>query len=272
MKRAFAAATLLVLSCATSLAHADAETDALFREGVASLDAGRPAQAIANFEALADRGVTDATASYDRGLAYAMRVRVGGEVPGDLGRAAHGFEEARALTSDPSLAKDAAAALGVIRTEVARRRARAGEPVEIDPGVPALRVAARLLEEETWFWIAAVASLLIAAGFGARAWSGARRVRIAGVVVAGASSLVLAASAGLAWKARSDRLHLHEAVVVAPAARPCDAHGIAITGATPLPEAARVELLDDERGSFSRVRFGATETWVPSSTLREIER
>ena len=44
--------------------------------------------------------VVDAAASYDRGLAYAMRVRIGAEVPGDLGRAAQGFEEARELSRE----------------------------------------------------------------------------------------------------------------------------------------------------------------------------
>src|ERR1019366_8074732 len=87
MKRTVLAGLLVALAW-PSAAAATEETDALFKDGVASLQAGRPAQAIASFEALADRGVVDPSASYARGLAYAMRVRIGGEVAGDLGRSA----------------------------------------------------------------------------------------------------------------------------------------------------------------------------------------
>jgi hypothetical protein len=248
------------------------ETDALFKEGTAALQAGHPAQAIADFEALADRGVVDASASYDRGLAYAMRVRIGGEVAGDLGQAAQGFEEARTLASEPGIASDATVALSVIRTEVARRRARAGEPVEIDPGEPALRAASRLMPEDVWLGLAAFASLVVATGLFVWWRSSARRARIAGVVAASVAVLLVAAGATLGQRARADRLHLREAVVIAPSARPSDEQGVAVTGATPLPEAARVEITSDEKGSFTRVRFGSVETWIPTSTLRPIAK
>jgi hypothetical protein len=84
---------------ATLSAHASSSEDsAFFASGTQALAEGRPGDAIANFEALADRGVTDPAASFDRGLAYANRIRVGAEQPGDLGRAALGFAEARELT------------------------------------------------------------------------------------------------------------------------------------------------------------------------------
>ncbi len=254
------------------VANATAETDALFRDGTAALDAGRPAQAIADFEALADRGVVDAVASYDRGLAYAMRVRLDAEVPGDLGRAAHGFEEARSLTDDPALSKDAQRALAMVRTEVARRRARVGEPIEVDPGVPLIRAASALLPEDGWLYLAVFASLVIAAGLFARASLDGRRSRVAGVVSASVATVVVAVSVLLASRARADRLHLREAVIVAPSARSCDSHGVATLGNSPLPEAARVEILSDDEGSFTHVRFATAETWVPTSTLREILR
>ena len=63
---------------------------AIFASATAALSAERHAEAIARFEALADRGVVDPVVSYDRGLAYAARVRAKNEQPGDLGRAAHG--------------------------------------------------------------------------------------------------------------------------------------------------------------------------------------
>ena len=271
MKLAVVAVALAGLAIATPT-RADEKTDALFRDGVASLEAGRPAQAIANFEALADQGVVDPVASYDRGLAYAMRVRLDAEVGGDLGRAAHGFEEARALTDDPTVARDAKIALATLRTEVARRRAKAGEPIEVDPGVPVFRAASSLMSEDAWLALAVFASLVFAIGAFARAGSQARRVRVSGVVAASIAALVLASATTLGVLARRDRMHLREAVGVAPSARSCDDHGVAVLGAAALPEAARVELLGDLDGAFTHVRFAKADTWVPTSTLREITK
>ena len=58
---------------------------------------GEFGKAIDDLEHLADRGFVHPDASYDRGVAYVMRVRGGAERPGDLGRAAAGFEEALLL-------------------------------------------------------------------------------------------------------------------------------------------------------------------------------
>jgi hypothetical protein len=177
------AAIVLAVVAWSAPASADPETDSLFTAGAKAIAEGRPAQAIDAFEALADRGVVDASASYDRGLAYALRVRIGGEQPGDLGRAAHGFEEARALSEDPTLAGDAAKALAVVRTEVARRRGRSGESVEIDPGVPLLRATAALLPEDAWLVLALVGSCALAAGLGSRARGGGSARRGVAAVV-----------------------------------------------------------------------------------------
>jgi hypothetical protein len=256
-------------SCArTALA---AESPAGFVEATRALHEGRAGDAIASLETLADEGVVDAVASYDRGLAYAMRVRIGAEVPGDLGRAAHGFEEARDLTSDPGLAQDAAHALEIVRGEIARRRLRAGEPVEVDPGRSLSRTLAGLLAESTWSILAAVFSFALAAGLAARAWGRPARLRIGGGVVAAVATPALLLAAGMTLSSRHDRLTFHEAVVVAPGARPTDPRGIAVPGATPLPEGARVEVVEP-RGASTRVRFGVVDAWVSSSSLREIAR
>jgi hypothetical protein len=170
------------------------------------------------------------------------------------------------------LARDAKVALATLRTEVARRRAKAGEPIEVDPGVPVFRAASSLMSEDAWLALAMFASLVFAAGAFARARSSARRVRVSGVVAASIAMLVLASSGTLSALARGDRLHLREAVVVAPSARACDDHGVAILGAPALPEAARVELLSDLDGAFTHVRFAKADTWVPTSTLREITK
>jgi len=256
---------------APALARADGDAARLFAQGTKALHDGRAADAIGAFEALADRGVVDPVASYDRGLAYAMRVRIGAEVPGDLGRAAQGFAEARDLSRDPGLVDDASRALALVRSEVARRRTRAGEPVEVDPGRSLARTVAGLLGEDTWSVLAAVSSALLALGLFVRWLSGAARVRVGGAIAAGVTAPVLAVATTMTLAARHDRLTLREAIVVSADARPSDERGITVPGATPLPEAARVEVLDTHDAQ-SRVRFGKIAAWVPSADLRPLAR
>ncbi|MBV9949056.1 MAG: hypothetical protein JOZ69_19565 [Myxococcales bacterium] len=262
--------TALFTLAAPLPSRAQDEPSALFSAGAKALREGRPVDAIASLEALADRGVVDAAASYDRGLAYAMRVRIGAEMPGDLGRAAHGFEEARDLARDSGLAADAAGALGAIRSEVARRRMRAGQPMEVDPGRSLARTVAGLLGENGWCAIAALASAALGIGFFVRWLAGGRRLKVAGGMAAGVAFPVLAVAVLMTLGARHDRANLREAVVVSPSARPSDERGFAAAGGVPLPEGARVEVLGTS-GSVSRIRFGAVQTWVASNALRPIE-
>lgn len=250
----------------------DAETPpALFGRGAQALREGRASDAISAFESLADRGTVDPAASYDRGLAYAMRVRIGAEVPGDLGRAAQGFEEARDLTHDAKLADAASRALSVVRSEVARRRTRAGEPVEVDAGRSLGRTVSSLLAEDSWCVLAAVCSAILATGLFVR-WIGrTRRLRVGGGVAAGLAAPVVVLAIAMALAARHDRLEVREAVVVTPGSRPSDERGIVTPGATPLPEGARVEVVES-RETRDRIRFGALDGWVPASAVREIAR
>jgi hypothetical protein len=272
--RALAAVTAIVLaSLLVDRAAGAAEDDAraLFASAAAALRDGRAADAIAGLEALADRGIVDPVASYDRGLAYATRIRIGAEVPGDLGRAAHGFEEARELTRDPRLADDASRALTVLRSEVARRRTRAGESVEVDAGRSLARAVARLLSEDVWSFLAAAAAAALGLGLFVRWLSRAPRLRVIGGVAAGVAVPLLIVAAVMTLAARRDRESLREAIVVSAAARPTDERGITIPGATPLPEGARVEIISS-RAAWTRIRFGATEAWLPASTLRDLAR
>lgn len=259
-----------VLACAFS-SRADDEPATLFAQGTLALDEGRPGDAIASLEALADRGVVDAVASYDRGLAYAARVHIGAEVPGDLGRAAHGFEEARDLSRDPRLTEDATRALTLVRSEVARRRSRAGQPVEVDPGRSLGRTVAGLLAEDTWALLAAGASGLLSLALFVRWLARVHRLRVACGVAAGVAAPILAVSIAMTLAARHDRLGLREAVVVTSTARPTDERGIALAGATPLPEGARVEIVEAE-GAWTRIRFGTIEASVAAGALRDSAR
>jgi hypothetical protein len=267
----FAAVSSVAALLVAPPAHAEDEAPAIFASAAAALREGRATDAIAGFEALADRGVTDAVASYDRGLAYAMRVRVGAEVPGDLGRAAHGFEEARDLSRDVRLVADATRALTVVRSEVARRRTRAGEPVEVDHGRSFARTVTGLLPEDAWAMGAALASGLLALGLFVRWLSGVPRVRVAGGVAAGVAAPVLAVSVVMTLASRHDRATLREAVVVSASARPSDERGIVPAGATPLPEGARVEIIQSS-GAWTRVRFGSVDARIASSALRPLAR
>jgi hypothetical protein len=267
---AFPAAMATVLLVALS-AGASSEDGALFSSGTEALAEGRPGDAIADFEALADRGVVDPAASFDRGLAYANRVRIGAEQPGDLGRAALGFSEARDLASDPALVRDATRALATIRAEVARRRVRGGEPALLDEGKPLGRTLVELLPENTWAVLAAVASIALGVGLFARGTASDRRRRVGATLVCAIAAPVLVASAALALAARSERLHLVEGIIVTPVARPADEKGIAIPGATSIPEAALVTIAGDRPG-WVHVRSGNLIAWIPSQTVRPIAR
>jgi hypothetical protein len=260
-----------ILTLATRPARAEDGAAATFAAATQALHEGRAGDAIVSFESLADEGVVDAVASYDRGLAYAMRVRIGAEVPGDLGRAAHGFEEARDLATDARLADDATRALHVVRGEIARRRMRAGEPVEVDPGRSLARTLAGLLPEPAWAGLAVGFSIALAAGLAGRRWRQRPRVKIGGGVLASVAMPILAVAIGMTLAARHDRLTLREAVVVTSGVRPTDARGLAVPGATPLPEGARVEIVEPH-GATTRVRFGTVDAWVSSGSLREIAR
>jgi len=265
---------LVVLTLATALAspaRADVPDAELFAAGVRALDDERPNDAVASFEALADRGVVDGEASFDRGLAYAARVRLGAEQPGDLGKAAHGFEEAMALADDGALARDAETALTQVRTEIGRRRAREGNAVEIEQRRPAWRALSRLVSENAWSALAIASSLLLGAGlfFRWKSPTGRRRGASATMIAVAVPAVLLSTS--LAATARHDRLYVREGVIIAASARPSDARGIALAGGAPLPEGARVEILGAS-AAWTEVRAGAVDAWIPTSTLRPIAR
>jgi hypothetical protein len=247
------------------------EIAAIFAAGIQALGDGRPGDAVADFEALGDRGIVDPIVSFDRGLAYAERVRGRGAIPGDLGRAAHGFEEARALTQDPALARDATKALATIRAEVARRRALAGDPVEVDPGVSLGRAIIALAPEDGWGVLAGAASLLLTASLFVRWLSTARRARIGAAIAMAVAIPALVAGALLTLAARDDRLHLREGVIVSELARLSDDHHIVLSGTAPLPEAARVTIEDAANG-WARIRFGTQKGFVPSPAVRPLAR
>jgi hypothetical protein len=247
------------------------ETDALLHDATNALAQGRAGDAIASLEALADRGVADATVSYDRGLAYATRVRIGAELPGDLGRAAQGFEEARSLTVDPKLSDDASHALAIVRSEVARRRGRNGDPVELDQGLSLGRTVTHLVSEPAWSAVALAASVVLGVALAVRRLASPRRARVAASIAAAIAGALLVVCTLLAVAMRDERLHRREGVIVATSALPADERGMTRPGASSFPEAALVEIVDMKPG-WTHVRWGKVDGWVPAGAVRGIEK
>jgi hypothetical protein len=269
---ALAAVTVMVAMVtvvSASAATASAEDEALFGSAVGHLREGKAGEAIFDLEALADHGVVDATVSFDRGLAYLARVRAGAEQPGDLGQAAHGLAEARELTSDRALAAEATRALGLVRAEVGRRRVRAGEAVEFDPGMALGPSFLRLLPEDGWAGMAVFGSLAL--GVALFAWRGAkdRRIRMAGIVSACLGALLVVVGTASAFAARQQRLTVTPGVVVGPGAHAADDRGIVLAGAPVIPEAADVEIVARRTG-WTQLRWGKLVVWVPSGAVRAV--
>jgi hypothetical protein len=270
--RALAVLSFVLASTASARAdepeppREDLDPAALFRGGLDALAGQRPNEAIAKLEALGDRGVVDAVVSFDRGLAYAARVRSGAGQAGDLGRAAHGFEEARDLTHDGSLAREASGALAAVRSEVAKRRSRAGDPVEIEHGFSLGRSIVEVLPENAWAGLAAALSLALSASLVVRRLAKVGRAKVAATTAAGIAGALLALTSLLAWAARDARLNLREGVVVVPSARLLDNRHLTLDGSPPLPEGARVRILE-ESGGYSRIKLGGAEGLLPSSAV-----
>ena len=261
----------LAASTTTLTARADApsEDDTLFQTAVQRMKEGKPGEAIVDFEALADHGVVDATVSFDRGLAYVSRVRVGGEQPGDLGQAAHGLVEAKHLTNDRALSLEAARALGLVRAEVGRRRARAGEPVEFDPGLALGPSFLRLLPEDVWALLAVLGSVVLGVSLFVRRAASERRSHIAAAVTAVLASLLALLATTSLFAARHQRLTATEGVIVSAGARPRDERGLVIANAPVVPEAAEVEIVG-HRAGWAQVRWGNVVAWIPSGSVRPL--
>ena len=272
MKRAIAIIACVISTSGIAAADEPAEDpQALLHDATQALVSARPGDAIAKLEALGDRGVVDAVVSFDRGVAYAERVRSGGERPGDLGHAAHGFEEALRLTHDPALKNDARHALATVRAEIARRRARAGDTVDIEHGVSLGRSIVEVAHENVWALAAALTSIVLAIAIVLRGFARSPRMKIAAGTTCGIAGALSVAMLLLVWSARDARLHVVEGVVVAPDVRLFDARRLALEGAAPVAEGTRVRMLD-ESGGFTHVSIGATEGWLPQNAVLPLAR
>lgn len=238
-----------------------ADRDAL-QAAVGALRADRPDDAVVQLEALADRGVEGAWLAYDRGLAYAARARSPQAAPGDLGRAAHGFEEAlrRSPWDGP-----ARTALDEVRKAIASRDARAGGKTALVDAAPAWRGLVVAAPGDVWVALALAGSLAASVALAMRPRL-ARGARLAASTVVAVGLSLTALSSALALGARWLRAHVHEAVVVAPhvTGRP-DGDGPPLD----LPEGARVDVVEEGTTSVL-VRTDRGSGWVSRESLRAL--
>lgn len=251
---------------ATPAARADdapVSPQAIFQQGAEALKRGEHGKAIDAFEALADRGFFHPDASYDRGIAYILRVRAGADRPGDLGRAAAAFEEALLLRPDDH---DADAALDRVRAELTRRRARKSRS-SMDARPTLDRLLVGLASEQAWGLAAILASILFALGLVLqRRPTG--RAHVAGSVLAPTAFVALLALVPLTLGARHLRRTARPGVVVVDEVYLADEEGKS-RGGDPIPEAAAVEATE-RRGGLVRVRWGALTGWIPLGSVRLI--
>jgi hypothetical protein len=255
-----------IVAAAARPALAQDSEQTLFDRGVAALSEGAYERAIANFEALADRGYSHPDAAFDRGLSYLSRVRAHAEQPGDLGRAAAGFEEC--LQQRPGDA-EAERALDTVRAEVARRRAERGGPAQVQARPSLERAIVGLAPEAAWAVCAMLSSLVLTVGLLLRRFK-SPVPRMTSVVATPLGAIGLLLFGLVAFTARHLRHTTAPAVVVATEARLLDERGLT-RNAEPVPEAARVEVME-RRGALALIRYGTTEGWTNSSSLRQIPR
>jgi hypothetical protein len=154
---------------------------------------------------------------------------------------------------------------------VGRRKAREGVPTDVEQRATPWRSLAHALGENTWAAFAITASMILAAALFLRWLAVGSRARAGAAIAIAVSAPLLVLSAALARSARHDRLWLHEAVVVRASVHPSDAHGIVLPQALPLPEAARVEVVEQNAG-LTEVRWGTLDCWVPTNALRPLAK
>ncbi len=262
----FAACALaLGLAVAPAWGATEPGLEARFAQASAALEAGDFARAIVELEALADRGEVHPELSFDRGLAYWMRARSPSALPGDLGRAAAGFEEAALLRPSDAEARELAE---FVRAEVRARRQRSDKD---DPIVRATldRALLGLASPLAWSLLAFGASLLFALGLVLRRAS-ELRWRVGGSVALSVGAISLLGLTPLAVGATWLEAHRRAAVVVATEVALRGEDG-ALVEAPVLPEGTLVEL-GEQHGELVELRWGPYEGRAPWSSLRVLAR
>lgn len=240
-----------------------------FKAAVASLTAGKPEAAILALEALRDDGIDDASVSFDLGLAYLARARIA-ESPGDLGRAVFSFEEARTLTRSDVLHVECIRLAGEVRSVIAKRRARLGQPTDMEEAPPPSRAFSTILPEDTWATIALACAALLFIGLTLRDRTSGR-AKVATSIVAVGSFLLMLIASGATSQRKGDRLSLEEAIVVADEVRPTDDKHIVLADAPAMAAGTRVRVTD-RRAGYAEVRTHGQTAWIPERAILPLPR
>jgi len=265
--RVWTLGVVALATCASWTGAVRGESDAeMFARGVSALREGAYDKAITLFEGLADRGFAHPDAAYNRGLSYLARVRAHAEQPGDLGRAAAGFEET--LVQRPR-DRDAEHALEHVRAEVARRSAMRGGSTQMQARPPIAQALVGLAPESVWAAGAAVGSLVLTVGLLLRRKATPAH-RLAGLIAVPLGAIALILFAALAGGARHLRHTTSQGVVSVPEARLLDERGLT-RNAEPVPEAAKVDVIE-RRGALVLIRHGTAEGWTLATNVRLLPR
>jgi hypothetical protein len=261
--------TLLFGLCTLAQGAAPSDSERDFALASQALKRGAFTEAIDTLELLADRGFVHPDASFNRAVAYVERARASAAAPGDLGRAAAALCEVLLLRPGDD---EAEAALGKIRSEIARRHAQEGTaPVMARDSLA--RAATSLFSENTWAGVALAGSLLLSLGLALRRFFGRTGAQLAGAIGVGLGAVLLASGAGMTAGARHFRLTSSPAVVVADEARLLDDSGKPLpqrrgaADSVTLPEGASVYVLE-RRPNLFRVEWGSSQGWLTSGQVR----
>lgn len=257
----------LLLPGATRADSEPAKPEAVLSAAMSAVERGAFDEAIDRLELLADQGFVHRDASLARAYAYVERARSRAAQSGDLGQAVAALEEAALL--DPGT-DDVEDALETLRSEITRRRGRAGSSEEIQR--PALgRAVTALLPENAWATLAALGSALLTLGLALRGFGKRRAFELAGAVGIAAGLVIGTLCGALAASARHYRMTSRPAVVVANEARWRDESGRPVSQpgkqSNTVPEGSLVYVLE-ERGGRYRIEWGILDGWVDATELR----
>lgn len=262
----FYIAVSLALAPGFALAAAAGNME-LFTSAAHALAKGAHEEAIDALELMGDRGYSHPDVSFNRALAYLMRVRSPQAKPGDLGRVAAALSETLSLRPNDS---EAAVALDKVRAEIARRRARqGGEPILARPALQ--RAIVELLPENVWAVLATLGSFVLAAGMFVSWFVHRPGSKVGGSTAAAVGLLVMVVGGGMALAARNYRLTSRPAVVVVPEARWVTEAGTptkALRGdLEAIPEGAQL-FVREQRPPLARVEWGSVKGWIRLSDIR----
>jgi hypothetical protein len=262
---------------------AAAEASQIFQEATEALSHGAFEQAISGLERLSDLGVKDASASYNRGLAYVQRGETLKRRPGDLGQAAAALREAE-VQGYPG----ASTLLQRVRDQLNRTGVqRNKQPVSAE--APLSWSVVWLLPENVWAGFAALGSLTASLGVWLRRGQKQSPRHLAGNILGATGLGFLALFGSLTFAAKQLRQTTREAVVVVAEAVLLDESGSPLaarrvvggsTGteesASSVPEGASVFTLGNHKDpaptnrGIVKIRWGSVEAWVKSTQLRSL--